>query len=1418
MRLANTLPALLLFFHIFSGSAVFAQQISINEVMASNSTVQADEDGDFEDWIELYNYGSVAINLEGYGLSDDFDDLFQWIFPPVIIEPGHFLLLWASGKDRRPDYGMVNGVKRELHTNFSISIEGEEILLVSPDSIIIDELPSTRIPTDISIGRKPDGAGEWMYFTNPTPGLSNITEAFFGILYPPAFSSPGGYYPGSFELTLFHTEDDVSIIYTTDGSEPSKENLNGSTYVYRRAYRKNLNQPIAGPLISKTYKSYENTGVIRVQDKTRREETQTVVNTRWEPTPIIPREAPFTGTVVSAKAYKEGYIPSEIRSHTYIIREKPYPVPVMSLILPEASFFDYYNGIYVPGYTFDNWRMSNWNATVRGNSPANFNSRGSEWERETNIEYFDEQGNLNFNHRAGVRLHGGFSRSFPQKTLRLYARSEYGTNEFSHQLFPTKDADRFKRFILRASGNDSWSTFFRDAMIQQLVINRPIDTQHWQPVITFLNGEYWGILNMRDRYDQYYLSYKYDVEPDRIDLLQRNAVPKAGGNSHYLQMMDYVRNNNLGIQSHVDHVNTLMDIDNFIEFFAIQIYINNQDWPQNNIDFWRHQTDSYNPDAPNGLDGRWRWMLFDTDFGFWLGNRAPTQNTLAHATLATGDRAWSTELFRNLLANQVFRDDMVNRLADLMNTVFYPDTVLDMIHKMQTLYEEIIDEHINRWTHITSKSLWYNEIGKMRSFATQRPVNVRQHVQQYFNLTGHYNFTVNVGSGAGAIRINSIKIDNPSNWTGIYFNGVPIEVEAIPATGYRFSKWSGSSNSLTKSVTLSRSEATFLEAHFEKEVEQELIYFWAFDGSLANNLPLEDIDARYHAINKATLTFLSSLEGYPFTADHPSWRKASMERRNMPTDINYRAEGNSGVDYDQANIRGIQVKQPFTSEYGENMLVLHMPGNNYKDMVFRFAAKDEGAAENLLIDYSADEEISWITTGLVSDTFTLSDDYQLYTVDFSGISAVDDNPNFRVRIRFEGDSLDIDHGNRVSFNNFSLDGMLMDEINKPPKLVAPVQLQNAVEDGEPLLLNLNDKFNDPDNDPLTFTASSTYPDFVRVQLNDHLLEVIPLRRGDSEIIITADDGNNPIISHSFRILIYPKAHVISEGGFAFKEWDENHPDRTYPAHMIFLQTDTDDPGLSYPLLYPYHIEPDDYHADDLGTIGFPYNNTGRTRINGLGGDGLSFINTGRGRDLGGALVAINTKGENEVFVNWLGGTIQQNQRIYALRMQYRIGTDGTFKDVIDNGKIPQYIANTDGHARYFGGIKLPAEVMDKEYVQVLWRYYHIAGDSGPRSQLWLGEIEMANFTTGISEPEGRSVQLNDIHVFPNPARNFVHVVSENQISFTDIVNISGATVFRHKEIGNEIRIPLDQLNTGMYFIRIFTGDGVHVRKVQVVRE
>ncbi|MDO8899336.1 MAG: lamin tail domain-containing protein, partial [Bacteroidales bacterium] len=99
--------------------------------MSSNATAVADEDGDYSDWIELHNTSNQALSLAGYGLSDDPEQPFRWVFPAKGIQPGGYLLVWASGKNR------IN-TQQPLHTNFSISAAGEPLLLTHPSGERID--------------------------------------------------------------------------------------------------------------------------------------------------------------------------------------------------------------------------------------------------------------------------------------------------------------------------------------------------------------------------------------------------------------------------------------------------------------------------------------------------------------------------------------------------------------------------------------------------------------------------------------------------------------------------------------------------------------------------------------------------------------------------------------------------------------------------------------------------------------------------------------------------------------------------------------------------------------------------------------------------------------------------------------------------------------------------------------------------------------------------------------------------------------------------------------------------------------------------------------------------------------------------------------------------------------------------------
>jgi hypothetical protein len=397
-----------------------------------------------------------------------------------------------------------------------------------------------------------------------------------------------------------------------------------------------------------------------------------------------------------------------VLTNSYFIGEDikdRYHVPVISLVTDEQNLFEFESGIYVAGKSFDDWRELNAEAESSWGNPANYKRRGSEWEKPINIEIYNTNHVLLLNQIAGLRIHGNISRAYPNKSFRLYAREIYGNELFNIQLFSSSEIKHYKRFILRNSGNDSGfmgnigyepvnygATMFRDALMQSLVKDIKLDIQASEPSVVFVNGRFWGIYNIRDRYDRYYLENKYEVDPNKIDLLQNNARVREGDDIHYQHMLSYIENNCLSEPNVYERVNTLMDIESFINLTIAQIYYRNTDWPGNNIDFWRLRTEYYNPDAPYGHDGRWRWMLNDTDYGFGLtgGEDAYTHDTLAFATEAGGDKwpnpDWSTFLLRTLLQNDNFRYHFINSFADYMNTIFNPDEVIRQIDAMQENY------------------------------------------------------------------------------------------------------------------------------------------------------------------------------------------------------------------------------------------------------------------------------------------------------------------------------------------------------------------------------------------------------------------------------------------------------------------------------------------------------------------------------------------------------------------------------------------------------------------------------------------------------------------------------------------------------------------------------------------------------------
>jgi hypothetical protein len=254
-----------------------------------------------------------------------------------------------------------------------------------------------------------------------------------------------------------------------------------------------------------------------------------------------------------------------------------------------------------------------------------------------------------------------------------------------------------------------------------------------------------------------------------------------------------------------------MDISCFIDYQILQIYIDNGDWPGNNIKFWK----------TNDLLSKWRWFLFDTDFGFNLfGNNG---NTLTFATTTQGNSwpnpPWSTLFLRKLLANQEFKNSFVNRFSDCLNSNLLAEGLLLKTDSVQNLIMPEIEDHLTRWDFPYDR--WLNEVERVRTFIKNRKNSMRNNIRSFFGFDmGHIITLALSDPQAGKIKINSI-IPAEFPFKGYYFQEVPVSLSAIPNPGYRFVRWEGGSSSTNLNISVSLSLNTTYNAVFEPTSEEE---------------------------------------------------------------------------------------------------------------------------------------------------------------------------------------------------------------------------------------------------------------------------------------------------------------------------------------------------------------------------------------------------------------------------------------------------------------------------------------------------------------------------------------------------------------------------------------------------------------------
>lgn len=713
-------------------------QIVINEYSASNRNIQADQDGDYEDYIELYNTSSSAVNLGGYYLTDDYNDLMKWVFPSSVNIPANgYMRIWASSKDK-----IVGG---HIHTNFKLTqTKFEKIAFSDPSGVIMDSVTLQLTKKNHSRGRTPNGAATWGVFSAPTPGNANGTS-YAGYAPRPVMDLAQGFYSGSQVVTITDADPNAVIRYTLDGSSPT-----ATSTVY------------TGPV------TISNTKVLRA----------------------------------TAFSTQTDILPSLTETNTYFI---------------DVTHDPRYYVLSLSSTDFD----------------ALFNSWGT-WDIDAYLEFYGKDHQMLSEGEGKVDPHGNDSWAFPQKGIDFEMEDDYGYNHtIDYPIFALQDRDNYDHLILKAGASDNypftWGSgggcHLRDAFVQTLAQKFKLDMDYrtYEPGIIYINGEYWGVYEVREKMDEPdFTDHYYNQGEEDIDVLAfwGGLNIKYGSDTAWNNLYNFMMANPLNVAANYAHVDERLNIPGFIDYCIYNTYIVNSDWISWNTMWWRGRN-------PNGQRTKWTYSLWDNDNVFGLGQNYsgwPTTNytadpcDLQSVFSNAGPQMGTMDMLTKLMLNDDFKSAYINRYADLMNTVLDCDTVQGVLDGFIDILTPEMPGQIARWGG--SMTGWQNNLNFLKNYIDGRCAYIDSALVDCYDVSGPFDITVIVDPPlSGEVVISTIQ---PANypWTGTYFGNVNLNFKATPGTNMVFSHWEVSNNAIapnpnSDTMAMNLQAGDTVIAHFE---------------------------------------------------------------------------------------------------------------------------------------------------------------------------------------------------------------------------------------------------------------------------------------------------------------------------------------------------------------------------------------------------------------------------------------------------------------------------------------------------------------------------------------------------------------------------------------------------------------------------
>ena len=478
------------------------------------------------------------------------------------------------------------------------------------------------------------------------------------------FSRQGGFYEESFFLELRCT-DGLHIHYTMNGGTPNPE------------------APLYSEPLFLDEECYSKSDIYTIVD--------------CIPSVYYSVEDVKRVIVIRAAAFDEyDHCVSPVVTHTYLIRSlgcDVHGLPMLSIAADSLDLFSDSIGIFVPGVYYD---------ASDSTHTGNFHQTGKEWERCINVEFY-ENDNSGINQQCGLRIHGGASRWFQQKGMKLFAREEYGKKRFKHKFFESNPLLSFKRLVLHPFRCSNWlQTGAQDYLAQRVASRLDIDALSVRETAVFINGEYWGIYTLEESPDERYLEDHYDVDLDKVNVIKWWEVEQYGDITEWDDFYDWMRNEaDMLVAADSIRAFTQLDMSCIVDYMLFGTFSANLDWPQNNVMLWQ---------SANGQP--FRFILFDGD-GCFTSLQYPALDNAIH-------QGGNSVIFKRLLTNNHFRQMMRDRFLELKETHFSYNATKPFLEEYRAIVNGEIDDQTQRFGFPWHYRKWVEDMDVSDAFLQNR--------------------------------------------------------------------------------------------------------------------------------------------------------------------------------------------------------------------------------------------------------------------------------------------------------------------------------------------------------------------------------------------------------------------------------------------------------------------------------------------------------------------------------------------------------------------------------------------------------------------------------------------------------------------------------------------------------------------------